>query len=433
MTKAMRWGVSALLILGGVGVGSFMGCSSDDDPAPIDTGDTGTDDTGAADTAMADTGTPPTDSGSSSETATDTGGGETVAPKADRAATLLMAAPDLAPQYVCLAAFSATPDEVATKDPVDALLIGIPDPTDAMNEAKYSPIPYGAVLPLPLNGKAIAALKALTVVVYVTTTKPMASADCKTGWTTAKTDAKRWKAFPKNAIDAGDHALLAVTGCSGAGGTATTTACGAGSNLEITLKKTDTTKATTFAGEPTGPKVGIDFVNLSRYAGAGATAPPSWQGIDAYLVFSKSTAITLDGGTDDSGDATTADGGTATGPDVANAVKIATNKSYGDIVSVVGVQAGDIPAGTYLVVVPTGTTLATAVPCSTAVSATCAAYIPFKPFLDKLAAAGAGLIDGQNQFVALAGGPVPTALTDAGASDLTSAPIRILMGNADKP
>lgn len=433
MTKAMRWGVSALLILGGVAVGSFTGCSSDDDvaPTPEDTGsteetavDTGTD-TGTIDTGTIDTGSP-------SETGSETG--DAGPPPADRAATLLMAAPDLAPQYVCLAAFLSTPEEVATKDPADALLIGIPKASAPTDESQYSPIPYGAVLPLPLNAKALAALKSLTVVVYVTTTKPMASADCKTGWAAAKTDTKRWKAFAKNSIDAGDHALLAITGCSGAGGTATTTECGAGSNLEITLKKADTTKATTFAGESTGPKVGIDFVNLSRYAGAGASGPGSWQGIDAYLVFSKASPVTLDAGTDDSGDATTADGGTSVGPDVAKAVKIADNKSYGDIVSVVGVQAGDFAdAGTYLVVVPHGASLATSAPCNVAPGPTCAAYIPFKPFIDSLKPAGAGFKDGENQFVALAGGPVPKALTDAGAPDPTSAPIRILMGNADKP
>jgi len=430
MTKAMRWGVSALLILGGVGVGSFMGCSSDDDP-----GTPTPEDTGSAEETSVDTGT--ADTGSPEETSTpDTGSmmdAETIAPKADRAATLLMAAPDLAPQYVCLAAFIATPAEVATKDPADALLIGIPDPTDAANEAKYSPIPYGAVLPLPLNAKAIAALKSLTVVVYVTTTKPMSSADCKTGWAAAKGDTKRWKAFDKNAIDAGDHALLAVTGCSGAGGTATTTECGAGSNLEITLKKTDTAKATTFAGESTGPKVGIDFVNFSRYAGAGTSGPGSWQGIDAYLVFSKTVGVTTDAGTDETGDATTADGGTTVVPDVAKAVKIATNKSYGDIVSVVGVQAGDLPDDTYLVVVPTGASLATSAPCNMAPGPTCAAYIPFKPFLTALKPAGAGFKDGENQFVALAGGPIPKGATDAGTPDPTTAPIRILMGNADKP
>jgi hypothetical protein len=429
MTKAMRWGVSALLILGGVGVGSFMGCSSDDEPAPVDTGDTGTGEETSTDTG--------TDTGTAEETSTDTGSmtdAPTDAPafKADRAATLLMAAPDLAPQYVCLAAFLAAPADVATKEPADALLIGIPDATAPTDESKYSPIPYGAVLPLPLNAKALAALKSLTVVVYVTATKPMSSADCKTGWAAAKTDTKKWKAFDKNAIDTGDHALLAVTGCAGAGG-ATTTECGAGNNLEITLKKADTTKATTFTGESTGPKVGIDFVNLSRYAGAGSSGPGSWQGIDAYLVFSKSVPVTLDAGTDDSGDATTADGGMTVAPDVANAVKIADNKSYGDIVPVVGVQAGDLPDDTYLVVVPHGAVLATSAPCSSAPGPTCAAYIPFKPFLAALKPAGAGFKDGENQFVALTGGPIPKGMTDAGAPDPTTAPIRILMGNADKP
>jgi hypothetical protein len=431
MTKAMRWGVSALLILGGVAVGSFTGCSSDDD-----TGTPTPEDTGSGEDTSVDTGTP--DTGMAEETATDTGtateAGETMPPKADRAATLLMAAPDLAPQYVCLAAFISTPEEVATKDPADALLIGIPDPTAKDDESKYSPIPYGAVLPLPLNAKALAALKSLTVVVYVTTTKPMSSADCKTGWAAAKTDTKKWKAFAKNAIDAGDNALLAVTGCAGAGGTATTTECGAGNNLEITLKKVDTTVPTTFSGESTGPKVGIDFVNLSRYAGAGTSGPPSWQGIDAYLVFSKATPVTLDAGVDETGDATTADGGTTVAPDVAKAVKVADNKSYGDVVSVVGVQAGDFAdAGTYLVVVPHGASLATSPPCSSAPGPTCAAYIPFKPFIDALKPAGAGFKDGHNQFVALAGGPIPKALTDAGAPDPASAPVRILMGSADKP
>jgi hypothetical protein len=426
MTKAMRLGVSALLILGGVGLGSFIGCSSDDEPAPVaDTGteedtatDTGTADTGSDDTATGDTGSP-TDGGS--DTA------ETGPKPADRKVTLLFGSPDLGGKFACFGAFTAA--DPTTADPAQALgPIGIPTTAD-MDPTKFTPIPYGAVIPLPLDATASAALSGLTTVIYLVDSNPLTATPpttCKDLWKTVRADTKAWKSFAPNTIKKGEQAIVALTGCKGTTAPATGE-CGTGNNFEIRIDKPSTTPATAFAGSTTGPKVSVQFINYSRYAGSAIpSTPPTYQGIDVYLQFRKSMAVTADGGVDDSGDATTVDGGTALVFD-GTPVKIADNVKYGDLATVTGVQAGDMPDETIMVLSPHGTT-----PCFG--GATCASTpIPLKTFLAAYKPVGGGFFDGQNQFFALTGGPVPTAVTDAGAPDPSSAKLRVPMGRSQDP
>ncbi|MGZ3422094.1 MAG: hypothetical protein ACXVEF_37015 [Polyangiales bacterium] len=423
MTKAMRWGVSALLILGGVGFGSFVGCSSDDNPAPAET-DTGT----GEDTAVTTDTSTPEDTGTMEETAADTGptdtGGETGPKPADRSVSLLFGSPDLGSKFACFGAFTADP---ATNDPFQALgPIGIPTTADK-DPTKFAAIPYGAVIPLPLDATAAAALNGLTTVIYLTDTNPLTASPattCAKIWKDVRGDAKAWKSFPAMTIKKGEQALVAITGCKG---TSTTGECGAGTNLDFRIDKLSTTPAATFAGATTGPKTSIQFVHYSQYAGLPVTGtPPTYQGIDVYIQLFKSMGVTLDAGTDDSGDATTADGGTTLVPNGAP-VKIADNVKYGDLGTVTGVQAGDLPNESYLVILPHGATYCM-------VGATCPATpIPLKKFLASYAAVGGGFIDGQNQFFALTGGPIPTATTDAGAPDPASAKIRVPMGRSFDP
>jgi hypothetical protein len=418
MTKAMRWGASALLILGSVGLASFVGCSSDDEPAPQNNNDTG-----GEDETSIDTGTPDTNTG---DTATDSGTGDSssetgeTGPKpGDRNVTLFFGSPDLGGMYACFGAF--TGDPAAADKPLQALgPIGIP-PSATSEPKDYAAIPYGAVIPLPIDSTASTALKSLTTVIYLTATNPAAATPAKTCadvWKDVKGDTKMWQKFAAGAVGAGEHALVSVVGCKG---TSTSGECGAGNNLEFKVDKLDTTKPTAFAGATTGPKVGIQFLNYSRFPGVTGAVPP-FQHVDAYLLF-RAAASGGDAGADGGDDGSTGDAGSPT--PVAAPLKIASDVSYGDkAMTSVGVQAGPNPEETVLLLTPkdvapcTPGTVTDAGPCTTVA-------IPLKTFLTSLAKAGGGFVDGQNQFMVLAGGPVPPP---PGAT-----PLRVGMGRAYKP
>lgn len=413
MTKSLRWGIASVLTLAGLAMVSVVGCSDDTTGTPPPE-DTGTPDTGSADTGS-DTGSP-TDSATDSPTDTPT---DTPPFVADRAVSIVHASPDFGAKLFCLGAF--TGDPAAATAPLQTLgPIGRPDATAPTDPAKFTAIPYGAVVPIPLSAIAVGALKAFTVAIWAVDTNPLAGGKkCEDTWATAKAGAVGvdWLKVDKDGVKAGESGLIAIKGCLAAS-TADTPGCGpagAAKSLKWELHKLDTVKPTTFAGGGTGAKTGIQFLHFSKFASIDTTA-----GMDFYLQGWGPVGVG-DAGTD-AGDA--ADGGTTIAP-AGEPVLVAAGAKYGDVApKSVGVQlAGDLTLSR-LHFFPKDTPLANV---KAAIAGGVSAGVPLKDFLAGYAAVGGGFIDGQNQFVAAFGAPpIPTG--DAGTTTNT---LRIAFGRAD--
>lgn len=421
MTKSLRWGVGSLMALAGlVAVTSFVGCSDDEPgPGPVDT-DTGTVAETSTDTGS-DTGT--TDTGSPG----DADASETPPFVADRAVTILHASPDYGAKLFCLGAFLTTSEPATQDKPVQALgPIGRPDTTAPTDPAKFTAIPYGAVVPLPLTATAVAALKAFTVVIWAVDTNPLAATPakkCEDTWATAKTDTSAWLKVDKDGVKEKESAIVALQGCK-TKSTATTSECGpvdTAPSFKWNLTKLDVAKPTAFAGGGTGAKVGLQAIHLSLFGGSTTPAIPSFQDVDIYLQ-GYGTASTGDAGTD-AGDAATdaADGGAPTLTAVGPAISLGAGVKYGDVAAKsVGVQLQGNSDDARVFILPKGTASA----CIAA--GACGTGVPLKSFLAGYAPTGGGFKDGQNQFIAFFGSPLPKTGTDP-----TTATLRVAFGRVD--
>lgn len=430
MTKAMRWGVSSLFIVGGLALGGFAGCSEEESPPPVTDTDSGT--TPPPDTAKPDTGTPetPVTPETGTETATEAAPPDTPVdappPAADRAITLLFAAPDQTPTYVCLGAFLGTADPSKEATPVSSQgPIGRPDPTAPTDPKKFTPLGYGALVPLPLNAAAIGALESLKVVLYLVPTNPLnetPAATCATKWASVKDDPTKWKAVDPKSIVKGDSALVTMAGC--VGGPTATGKCGtAGKNFEFIVSKLDTKKPTFPAGG-TGPQVGVQFFNLSQFPGSGV-AGSGFGGVDVYILpMNPAPATPPDAGVDEAG--APIDGGPAKPTPAGAPIKIATDSKYKDLATAsVPVQLAGKPEEALLIVLKTGTAFCVS---GGAPTAACLGWtLPFRAFVAGYAPVGGGFIDKTNQVFGLAGSPAPET-----AGDPASASLRIPMGTASK-
>lgn len=417
MTKAMRWGLSALMTIGCVGLGSVVGCS-DDDPEPVPTEtDTGTppQDTGTTAETDPDTGTPTGDTGTMGDGGGDTG--DATVFSANRGVTIVFGSPDFSDKYLCLGAFAGDPAMAAM--PAEGLgPIGIPDAS--MDPTKQKPFPYGAVIPLPLSKRAQDLLDTpLTAVLY-----PVdgLTKDCKAAWADVKGDTKRWLAIPGKTIQKDDHVVIRIHGCVGAPAHKISPGeCGDAMNpapLKIDYKKLDTKTPGMFP-MGTGPKVGLQFVHMSPFRGI-TGAVPSFQDVDVYFLPRMAMAAG-DAGTD-GGDA-----GTTLVPAGAP-LKIASAVKYGDVApNAVGVVAAGIPDESLLLITPKDVSPTSCTPGAP----TCPIIpVPLKAFLAGYKATGGGLIDGTNQMVGLTGSPVPT--TDA-TLPMGTRSIRVPLGKVGAP
>ncbi len=420
MTKAMRWGLSALISVGCVGLGTVVGCSEDEDNPPVDT----------------DTGVPPTDTGTPVDTGTpdpdtgtpppgDSGGDTSDAPPfmANRAATVLFSSPDLGGKYLCAGAFSGDPAMAGSK-PAQTLgpPAGVPDPTAPTDPMKFKPLPYGAVVHVPLSKTAQDVMDTpLSIVLYLV---DGVAKDCTAAWEDVRATPARWfsvkgtkaaGANATNSVAAGDHALIRVHGCvnpamglTGECGPATAPA-----PLKIDMIKLDTAKPATFAGGTTGPKVGLQFVHVSPFAGNAAPPVPSFQNIDVW--FQPMTGASAgDAGTDGG------DGGTTPSMPASTPVKIATAVKFGDKAATsVGVQIAGDPNAAVILLTPTGVA-----PCTPG-SAGCATVgLPIGRSAAGYKMLGiGGFDDGTNQFIGLAGSPVPKDLTMPTTTTTISMPV----------
>lgn len=413
MTKSLRWGIASVLTLAGLAMVSVVGCSDDTTGTPPPE-DTGTPDTGSADTGS-DTGSP-TDSGTDSPTDTPT---DTPPFVPDRAVSIVHASPDYGAKLFCLGAF--TGDPTAATAPVQALgPIGKPDATAPTDPAKFTAIPYGAVVPIPLSATAVAALKAFTVAIWAVDTNPLAGGKkCEDTWATVKGDTNAWLKVDKDGVKAGESGLIALQGCKAAS-TATTSECGAdgkAASFKWNLYKLDVAKPTSFAGGGTGPKTGFQVLHLSLFEGLAAASLPTFQGVDIYLQ-GYAAPSAGDAGTD-AGDAA-GDAAPTLAPAGAP-IALGKNAKFGDLATAsVGTQIQGSPDDARIFVLPKDT------PSACIAGGACGSGIPLKAFLAGYAPTGGGFKDGQNQFIALFGSPVPKT-----AGDPTTATFRAAFGRAD--
>lgn len=309
----------------------------------------------------------------------------------DRLLTLLFAAPDMPPRFVCFGAFASSAVPSAMDAPAAAMpssgAIGVPDPTLPSDTTKTTGFPYGAVVRVPLSESMVAALKVFQVAVYLLDQNPASiGSTCAAEWKNVKGDPRRWKVFAPNTVVSGDHALLSMFGCLGPPDL--TGRCGTtGNNFEFRLDKLSQSKWL-------GGNFGVQVLHLSQYPGVGGA--PSWQDVDVYLA---PLAKPLDPG--------------ASVPASA-AVRIAQGIKYNQITVPSGITLPPDanPDHSYLIVAPRigG---APGVPCSTPdgrPSAACPNYtLPLRPFIGTAAPyprTGGGFFANTNQLVAISGSPV---------------------------
>lgn len=335
-------------------------------------------------------------------------GGSCVSPAplpGDRALTLLFAAPDLPPRFVCFGAFPSTAVPAAVDAPAAAMpsagAIGVPAPTDPTDPTKTTGLPYGAIVPVPVSETMIAALKVFQVVVYLLDENPASSGStCAAQWKNVKGDVRRWRAFPPNTVAKGDHALLSMIGCLGP--PELTGTCGmTGNNFEFRLDKLTQTKPTD------GGNIGVQFLHLSQWPGGGGA--PSWQNVDIYLApMPKPT----------DGDA---------GVPPTTFIKIAEKVMYRDITPLRGVPLPpDANADHSFLIVAPRVYDGTSRPCTTPdgrPAASCPNYtLPLRPFIGATAPypkVGGGFFANTNQVIAIVGSAVvPWIGTEPGMPSL---------------
>lgn len=406
MTKAIRWGLSALMTAGAIGLGSVAGCSDDEpDPVPVDPDTGSVTETGTIDTGILDTGT-------ATETSTDSGdSGDTgIIFKADRAVSIVFASPDLTGKYLCAGAFAPGDLKAATSSPAQTLGPpgGVPDPAAPTDPTKFTPIPYGAVTPVALTKAAQDVLDTpLSIVLYLVDGKDK---DCKAAWPDVRAKDSQWFAIKgstaagadaTNSVKKGESALIRIAGCMG--GATATGECGSAAlpaPFKIDMIKLDTTTPATYGGGTSGPKVGLQFVHMSPFAGNAAPPVPPFQAIDVYFQGMSAPSKGGDAGPDADADPDA----TVPSMPVGTPVKIATAVKFGDKApSSVGVQVAGDPTSAIVLLTPTG------VPPCTPGSTGCATIpIPvgrFAAFYGSLPYGG-GFKDGTNQFVGLVGSPL---------------------------
>lgn len=403
MTKAMRWGVSSLSIVGLVALGalgSFLGCSSDSTPAPATDTDSGAGDTPTdtnKDSGPKDSG-PETDSIPTDVVPVEAGDADAPPPAPERRINVLFARPD-EKLFACLGAFAPGTDPAATKAPAKALgPVGIPDPAAPTDATKYTAFPQGGVFPFVVNAGDLAgkSLDLFDVVGFFVPTNPLTAtpaSTCKDTWDSVRADPKHWVKISKGTVKKGDSWLLALTGCgSPAGGSPGE--CGgptAGDTHDFILKQVQTSDPT--FGTGTGAKFGSQFLDVTQFSPA---ATPSFQNVEVYLLPMNAPA-SPDAGPD-------ADGGSPTpaGPPIliAGDRTGASGVKYKDIVDpATGVVLPGDPNEAIFLIARHGTDPRSCTPGAP----TCPIIpLPAKPYLGIYGKIGGGFTG--NQVIALMGG-----------------------------
>jgi hypothetical protein len=364
-----------LLLLGG--------CPDDANGVAPGGGDGGSDDGGAADG----------DATGAEASGADAAAGAQV----ERAATVVLAAPDLAPQYFCFVGFEPAADGSPQGSPVVARgPWGVPDPTDPNAAAVFGPsgaldlpvklssgFPYGAIVRLGLRKRDAPFFDQLAGVLFTVSDvaamvfagNGIDSTTCKDAWTaTQGSNVPRFATKPGQ-IQVGQSWLVAVSGCAQA---SMDPQCAGGNNLTATEALLDLTSPGSFAGNGDA-EVAIQVADLSPYAG--------YQDVDFYLQAMRPA-----------GDAG-ADGGAQTVPDGSPLLLSSQGKGLrwteiADRAAGVKVSSANASLALLLVVEHGDEPFCVGQPGCTTTTA-----IPIQPFVDKYAKTAGAAWAGHQTFV----------------------------------
>lgn len=324
--------------------------------------------------------------------ATDAAGEGAVDDPVERSVALVLAAPDLPPQFICLGAFATDASGAPLGDPVIAGgPFGVPDPTDPARRRLISGFPYGAVVRLPLrrhDSKYFVGHKPIGYVVDDVQPREFAgsgndSETCKRAWAAARDVAGRQ--LDMSSLQVGDSWIAGVSGCIAS---SPAPECGGGSNLQTTATRADLTPVLqpVDGGELL---LALQVANFSLF--------PAFQKIDMYLQPVRSQ----DGGNIPDGEPTALTMGDLSGGDIGSSAVV---------VHLASADAGDA----LLLAVPHG-----AAPCAGGPGCSTVA-IPIDPYRARYAPASGGATGASwsgHQVLALFGRP-PATLDESAAGRL---------------
>lgn len=247
--------------------GALVGCPDmDEDEPPRSTGGSG---------------------GTDASAGAGAGGAEELPDAVERSVGLVLAAPDLPPQFVCLASFAADSSGKPTGEPVLAGgPFGIPDRTDPAGRKLTGGFPYGAVVRLPVRARDVRFYDRLIPIGFlVDDVSPREFAGpgndseaCKRAWAQARDFPARQLAMED--LDIGESWIAGVSGCV----ETSSSECATGATLQLARGELDLRAPTSFLGSG-ALSFTLQVANLA--------ADEALQDVDLYLQAAEGEPILL--------------------------------------------------------------------------------------------------------------------------------------------
>jgi hypothetical protein len=194
--------------------------------------------------------------------------------------TVIFAASDLPPQFICLGGFADDDAGAPYGDPIIAGgPFGIPDSTDPARKRLSSGFPYGAVISLPLRRRDAKFTDDHAPIGFIVDDvspreflgSGIDSDICKRAWPAARDVPARQVRFRRGELKKGESWLAGITSCAGVSGSA----CGSdAATLQTSVVRLDVAAPTMFAGQG-DLTLGVQAANLATVG--------ALQDLDFYL------------------------------------------------------------------------------------------------------------------------------------------------------